>query len=153
MKMMFEEDPMATVDEIGRHIDRPIEQLLCSLWICQLKDDEMAALDGIPLTLDTHVEAEFTHQHSFLSHLEIISLIITEEPQGLVLNKDWIAEIWETLLAKESNSIPEAKSLTLSWFIANFEIMDRDHLAEKLSTAGDNVKELPKYNEACDMYM
>ena len=82
---------------------------------------------------------------------KIIFLIITEEES--VLSKDWIDEIWETMLAKESNSIPEAKSLTLSWFIANFEIMDRDHLAEKLSTAGDNVKELPKYNEACDMYM
>ena len=122
-----------------------------SLWVCQLKDEEKAALEGLPLTLDTHVEGGFTHAESIGLHLGTISLVATVAEE--VLGKTWIDHIWQTMLDEESNSIPGAKSLTLSWFIANYEIMDRDHLAEKLGLAGHNVKELPEYNDACDLYM
>ena len=86
LRMMFEEDPMATVNEIGRHIDRPIEQLLCSLWICQLKDDDKAALDGVPLTLDTHVEDGFTHAESISLHLRMIFLTMPKNSSSKAFN-------------------------------------------------------------------
>ena len=84
-------------------------------------------------------------------HLDTISLVATVAEGEL--GKRRICEIWQTMLEEEGNSIPEAKSLTLSWFVANYEIMDRDHLAEKLRCAGDNVRKLPEYNDACDVYM
>ena len=52
-----------------------------------------------------------------------------------------------------SISIPGAKSITLSWLSSNPDIIDRDYLAEKLRSSTDNVKELPEYNDACDVYM
>ena len=120
--------------------------------MCQLKDEEEAALEGVPLTLATHVEGGFTYAESIRRlHLDIISLVATVT-EG-VLGHKRIAEIWETMLGEESNSIPVAKSLTLRWFITNYEIMDRDHLAKKLRCAGDNVRKLPEYNDACDVYM
>ena len=53
----------------------------------------------------------------------------------------------------ESDSIPGAKSITLSWFSSNPEIINRDHIAEKLRSSDDDVKGLPEYNDACDVFM
>ena len=128
-----------------------INTLSCSLWICQLKDDEKAAQEGAPLTLETTVEGGFTHSESIRLHLDMISIITTEEED--MLHKKCIDEIWETMLGEGSNSIPGAKSMTLLWFSHNPDIMDRDQIEEKLRSAADNVKELPEYNDACDVFM
>ena len=67
--------------------------------------------------------------------------------------KSSIDKIWGTMLAEESKTIPEAKAFTLNWFSSNPEIMDHNHLYEKLISAGERVKALPEYNDACDVYM
>ena len=144
LQTMFDEDP----NMVGYLYRLPSQTFSRSLWICQLKDDEKAALDGVPLTLDTNVEDGFTHGESIWLHLDMIYLIITADNC-----KELIDDIWETMLGEKSISIPGAKAITLSWFSGNPEIMDRDLLAEKLRSAGDNVKELPEYNDACDEYM
>ena len=154
LRMMLAEDALGTIVQMIR-FDFPV---ICSqkifsesLRICQMKDEEKAAQEGVPLTLDTQVESGFTHGDSILLHLGTISLVATVA-ESVLCNKQ-IDDIWETMLGEESNSIPGAKSLTLTWFDDNHEIMDRDHLAEKLRSAGDNVKELPEYNDACDVFM
>ena len=153
LKMILDEDAADTIDRMRKtHEHCPITNILSrSLWICQLKDNEKAALEGVPLTLDTLVEGGFSHSESVRLHLDMISIIITEEED--MLDKKCIDEIWETMLGEESNSIPGAKSMTLSWFNHNPDIIDRDHIGEKLRSSADNVKELPEYNDACDLFM
>ena len=117
-----------------------------------MKDDEKAAQEGAPLILETLVEGRFTHSESIRLHLDMISIITTEEED--MLHKKCIDEIWETMLGEGSNSIPGAKSMTLIlWFSHNPDIMDRDQIEEKLRSAADNVMELPEYNNACDVFM
>ena len=69
------------------------------------------------------------------------------------LCKSYVDKIWETMLDEESETIAGAKAFTLNWFSGNPEIIDHDHLYEKLISAGDKVKALPEYNDACDVYM
>ena len=120
-----------------------------------MKDEEKAALDGAPLTLDTIVEDGFTHADSVRLHLDTISLVMKEAEEMLekVLVNEWIDELWKTMFDAGSISIPGAKSITLSWLSSHPDIIDRDYLAEKLRSSTDNVKELPEYNDACDVYM
>ena len=51
-------------------------------------------------------------------------------------------EIWKTMLDGKSNSLLRAKSITLSWFSGSFDIIDSEHLAEKMRSVDDKVKEL-----------
>ena len=115
-----------------------------------MKDEEKAELEGAPLTLDTLVEGGFSHSESIRLHLEMI-FIITAEEEGMLCKKI-IDKIWETMLGDGSNSIPGAKSMTLSWFSHNPDIIDQDHIGEKLESAGDIVWQLPEYNDACDVF-
>ena len=151
LRMMLDED--TTIDNL-RRVDGycpDISTFSRSLWICQLKDEEKAELEGIPLTLDTLVEGGFTYSESIRLHLETISIIMREEQEMLCTKT--IDNIWQTMLGEESNSIAGAKSMTLAWFNNNPDIFDRDHIGEKLRSCGDNVKELPEYNDACDLFM
>ena len=153
LKMMLDEDAAGTIDQMRKTDEHfPIINVLSrSLWICQLKDEEKAALEGAPLTLDTLVEGGFSHSESIRLHLDMISFITMEEED--MLCKKCINDIWETMLGEESNSIPGAKSMTLSWFSHNPDIIDRDLIGEKLRSSAGNVKELPEYNDACDLFM
>ena len=154
LRMMLDADTTDTIDQLRRlvgHQYPDISTFSRSLWICQLKDEEKAEREGIPLTLDTLVEGGFTYSESIRLHLETISIIMTEEEE--VLSPKTIDDIWETMLGEESNSIAGAKSMTLAWFNNNLDIMDRDHIGVKLRSSGDNVKELPEYNDACDLFM
>ena len=154
LRMSLDEDTAETIGDMKKDGScRPglINTLCSSLWICQLKDEEKAALEGTSLTLDTIVEGGFTHSDSIRLHLEMISIITTEEED--MLCRKVIDDIWETMLGEESNSIPGAKSMTLAWFSHNPDIIDRDHIGDKLRSAGDDVKELPEYNDACDVFM
>ena len=111
-----------------------------------MKDDEKAAL-----TLDTHVEDEFTHSESIRLHLDMITVFANEAEE--VLDNGLIDKIWKTMLDEKSKSIPSAKSIVLNWFIANFDIIDRKHLTKKLRSAGENVNDLSEYHNACDVFM
>ena len=116
-----------------------------------MKDEERAAQqEDASLTVDTLVEDGFTHGESIRMHLDMISKIIAEEEESL-MNKLFFDDIWETMI--ESDSIPGAKSITLSWFSSNPEIINRDHIAEKLRSSDDDIKGLPEYNDACDVFM
>ena len=135
----------------------PESTVLHSLRICQMKDEEMAALEGVALTLDFLVEDGITHGESVKLHLDMISkpkflehLDMDEPP--ILLDKRCIDEICEIMLDKESLSIAGAKSTTLSWLSSNSEIMPTAYVAEKLRSCADNVKELPEYNNACALY-
>ena len=130
---------------------------LHSLRICQMKDEEKAALEGVALTLDFLVEDGITHGESVKLHLDMISMpkflehLDMDEPP-ILLDKRCIDEICEIMLDKESLSIAGAKSTTLSWLSSNSEIMPTAYVAEKLRSCADNVKELPEYNNACALY-
>ena len=154
LKMLLEMllEPL-TIEVIRDFYDeRSAHDILChSLWVCQLKDVEKAALQGVPLTMDTLVEGGFTYAESLKLHLDVIKVLVTW-PVG-VMRKSYVDKIWETMLDEESETIAAAKAFTLNWFSGNPEIMDRDHLYEKLISAGDQVKALPEYNDACDVYM
>ena len=134
---------------------------LHSLQICQMKDEEKAALEGVALTLDFLVEDGITHGESVRLHLDMISKPkaleravreVPGEQSGVLLDKRCIDEICEIMLDKESLSIAGAKSTTLSWLSSNSEIMPTAYVAEKLRSCADNVKELPEYNNACALY-
>ena len=156
LKMMFDENKEEFLDGLKRSIKdglikdcNAFTALSRSLWICQMKDEERAAQEDASLTVDTLVEDGFTHGESIRMHLDMISQIVAEEEESL--NKEFFDEIWETMI--ESDSIPGAKSITLSWFSSNPEIINRDHIAEKLRSSDDDVKGLPEYNDACDVFM
>ena len=152
LKTMLEENPTETAD---LDLTAALKAFSYSLRICLMKDEEKAALDSAPLTLDTIVEDGFTHADSVRLHLDTISLVMKEAEEMLekVLVNEWIDELWKTMFDAGSITIPGAKSITLSWLSSNPDIIDRDYLAEKLRSSTDNVKELPEYNDACDVYM
>ena len=84
-------------------------------------------------------------------HLDMISIILTEEEE--ILDNRCVDEIWETMLGEKSTTIPGAKSVTLLWLSDNPDVFNADEIAEKLTSSPDNVKELPEYNDACDVFM
>jgi len=159
LKMLLDENVSVLVEVIKDYFEdtRPACDFLCrSLWVCQLKDVEKAALEGLPLTMDTLVEGGFTYAESLKLHLDVIKVLVTEggDPgPDDVMRKSDVDIIWEMMLDEDSETIAGAKALTLNWFIGNAEIMDHDHLYEKLISAGERVKALPEYNDACDVYM
>ena len=159
LKMLLDENVPDLVEVIRDYFKLPRSAcaILCrSLWLCQLKDVEKAALQGVPLTMDTLVEGGFTYAESLKLHLDVIKVLVTEGgdpgPVG-VMCKTYVDIIWLMMLDEESETIAGAKAFTLNWFSGNPEIMDHDHLYEKLISAGDKVKALPEYNDACDVYM
>jgi len=157
LKMLLDENVSVLVEVIKDYFEdtRPACDFLCrSLWVCQLKDVEKAALEGVPLTMNTLVEGGCTYAESLKLHLDVIKVLVTEggDP-GPVMRKSYVDKIWETMLDEESETIRGAMAFTLNWFSGNPEIMDHDHLYEKLISAGERVKELPEYNDACDVYM
>ena len=151
LRMMLNEDAAGTIEQIRKTCRHVIKNLCRSLWICQLKDNEKAAEEGVPLTLDTLVEGGFSHAVSIKLHLDMISIILTEEEE--MLDNRCVDEIWETMLGEKSTTIPGAKSVTLLWFSDNPDVFNADEIAEKLTSSADNVKELPEYNDACDVFM
>ena len=107
LRMMLDEDTAETVQHMGQ-IDVGVDVITVlshSLWICQLKDGEKAALEGTPLTLDSLVEGGVSHSESIRLHLDMISFIITEKED--MLEKKWIDEIWETCLLYKSDASDE----------------------------------------------
>ena len=152
LKILLNENVLDTTeDKEDYRPASPAYDFLCqSLWVCQMKDVEKAALEGVPLTMDTLVEGGFTYAESLKLHLDVIKLRLRSRG---VMCKSGIDKIWGTMLAEESKTIPEAKAFTLNWFSSNPEIMDHNHLYEKLISAGERVKALPEYNDACDVYM
>ena len=90
-------------------------------------------------------------------HFEIISSMMMHNRRSGQLNKDEIEFIWKKMFEEEATiGIPGAQSITLSWFCRNRGIIDnagRLYLAEKLRSCADAVKALPKYDDACDVYV
>ena len=119
-----------------------------------MKDQEKAAMEGTPLTLDTIVEDGFTHEMSVKLHLELTSLTIRDED---ILDVERIDRIWKTMFEdEETKGIPGAQSIVLSWFSDNPQIIGnagQHHLAEKLKSCDDDIKARPEYNDACEVYM
>ena len=128
--------------------------LLDSLWICQKKDAEFAVFQGIPLKLDTPVEDHFTHGESVKLHLDLISLKTIEAEKwwgNMQLGKESVDRVWKELV----RAIPEVKPIILSWFINNFDIFSKDAirtLAHELFTCDEDVKKLPDYENASDLF-
>ena len=127
---------------------RGISVLTNSLKICQMRDKDKAALEGIPLTLETLVEDGFTHEMSVSLHLEIISSMMSR------MSKKKIDVIWKTMFEEEATiGIPGAQSITLSWFCRkcrSFGYDGRNHLLEKLRSCADAIKALPEYAMSCN---
>ena len=158
LKMLLDENVPDTVEVIRDYFqDQLACDILCrSLWVCQQWDVEQAALEGVPLTMDTLVEGGFTYVESLKLHLDVIEVLVREggDPGTMgVMCKTYVDVIWKIMLDEESETIAGAKAFTLNWFSGNPEIMDHDHLYEKLISAGDKVKALPEYYDACDVYM
>ena len=120
-----------------------------SLKLCQKKDAEKAALEGIPLKLDTLVEDRFTHEASVQLHLGMLDII--KKDGGGCWNKVAAQDIWEEML----NSVPEVKPIFLDWFCENRDILRKDAQRDillNLMCCDVAVKQLPGYNKACEVY-
>ena len=119
-----------------------------SLWMCQRLDVEKAALEGVPLTLDTLVEDDFTHEMSVRLHLDIMRLSTGEA--GTWDETD-IEKIWTEML----RSIPEVKSIILLWFGFNGELFDHvvhHRLTQNLRSCEESIKQCPGYETALEAY-
>ena len=124
--------------------------IIKSLEICQEKDTEKAALEGIPLKFDTFVEDRFTHEASVQLHLDMLATIKKEG--GGYWDKVAAQDIWEEML----NSIPEVKPIFLDWFSENKGLLRKDPQRDvvlNLMCCDTTVKQLPGYNKACEVYM
>ena len=114
--------------------------------MCQKKDAEKAAQEGVPLKLDTLVEDRFTHEASVRLHLDMIVLTKTAWPRGKV----GAGCLWEEML----NSIPEVKSIFLDWFGQNWNILSKDaqgDLKEKLLYCDVAIRKIPGYDKALEV--
>ena len=121
-----------------------------SLGFCLKKDAEKAALEGIPLRLDTLVEDRFTHEMSVMLHLDVISLAT----EGYQLDLSTIDFIWENQMLSD-HVIPEVQSIILAWFSDNSQMVSQiGHLklAEYLDRNEDELKQLEEYQRACSVY-
>ena len=119
-----------------------------SLWKCQKMDAEKAALEGNPLTLDTLVEEQFTHETSVRLHLDLIRLTTAD---GQFWDETEIENIWTEML----RSIPEVKSIILLWLSNNGELFDHvgHHLlAKKMRSCEEALMQLPGYASAFETY-
>ena len=128
---------------------REVSSITISLGYCLKKDADKAALEGIPLKLDTLVEDRFTHEMSVVLHLDVISLAT----EGYQLDQDVIDFIWEEIMS--NYVIPEVQSKVLAWFSDNSQLVSKiGHLklAECLDRDQDIVKRLEEYERACSVY-
>ena len=110
-----------------------------SFWACQRLDEERASDEGIPLTLDTHVEDHFTHEASVKLHLDIIRIALLDHQ---VYERDIVTFLWKEML----RSIPEVKSIMFHWLSNNSEILDTPGkflLAVNLRSCDVATKQLP----------
>ena len=120
-----------------------------SLKICQKMDAKKAALEGVPLKLDTLVEDHFTHEESVQLHLGMLSDIISDTDFGWT--RTCVQTIWDEML----KSIHEVKPIFMAWFRDNSKIFDVDGhywLAYKLTSCDDEIKKLAGYTEAFAVY-
>ena len=119
-----------------------------SFWACQRLDEERASDEGIPLTLDTHVEDHFTHEASVKLHLDIIRMALLDHQ---VYERDIVTFLWKEML----RSIPEVKSIMFHWLSNNSEILDTPGkflLAVNLRSCDVAMKQLPGYEDARRTY-
>ena len=152
LKAMLEDGDTNTDElEWGINFDKVFACIddFSSLKICQMKDKERAALEGVPLGLGTLVEDGFTHEMSVRLHMEMTSL------SRFAWGAHAIDNIWKIMFEdEETKGIPGAQSIILSWFSANSEmihITGKHRLAEKLRTCDDAVKDLPEYDGVVEM--
>ena len=92
---------------------------LKSLTVCQSLDRERATLDGVPLTLETLVEDQFTHEASVRLHLDLMRLNTWADE---IWSEEKTLHLWKELL----RSIPAVKSIMLFWLTENTEMFDRE---------------------------
>ena len=152
LKAMLEDGDTNTDElEWGINFDKVFACIddFSSLKICQMKDKERAALEGVPLGLGTLVEDGFTHEMSVRLHMEMTSL---SQFRQVAHNID---TIWKIMFEdEETKGITGAQSIILSWFSINSEmihITGKHRLAEKLRTCDDAVKALPEYGGVVEM--
>ena len=88
-----------------------------SLRICQKKDTEKAALEGIPLKKDTLVEDRFTHEASVRLHLDMLMKTTPKVTRRNGQTENCIASAIAKLAC---DSIPEVKTLFIDWLIERF---------------------------------
>ena len=150
LKTLLEEsnrlDFKKILDPIKRHSGNACI-FIKSLEICQKKDAEKAALEGIPLKFDTLVDDHFTHEASLQLHLGMLATIKKEG--GGYWDKVAAQDIWEEML----NSIPEVKPIFLDWFSENKGLLRKDPQRDvvlNLMCCDTTVKQLPGYNKACE---
>ena len=89
-----------------------------SLMVCQSLDMEKAALDGVPLSLETLVEDQFTHEASVRLHLDLMRL----NTYSGCMSEENTMRLWKELL----RSIPAVKSVILFWLTENSGLFDRE---------------------------
>jgi len=125
------------------------EVFIKSLKICQKMDAKKAALEGVPLKLDTLVEDHFTHEESVRLHLSMISDIITNDTGQWT--RSTVSKIWDEML----KACTEVKPIFMAWFSDKSNIFAKDGhncLAEMLSSCDESIKKVPGYSEACTVY-
>ena len=116
-----------------------------SLKLCSVLDAEKAAEKGIPLTVDTLVEDNYTHGMSVKLHLKMVDLTF-----GPILYwKKRLEEIWNVL----EKSIPQVQNIILIWLHETFvkiNVHAKEKLVRKLSTCDEDLRALPGYNSLYD---
>ena len=152
LKGIIEED-VPDKDEARKRILNCIDEhgddedvFIKSLKFCQKLDAKKAALEGVPLKLDTLVEDHFTHEESVRLHLGMISDIVSDT--SYCWARSDVQMIWDEML----KSIHEVKPIFMAWFRDNSEIFDKDGhycLANMLTSCDDEIKKVPGYTEAC----
>ena len=97
------------------HTWYPESAALWSLKMCQKLDAGEASRKGIPLSLDTLVEAEFTHGMSVQLHLD---LLVLARKKDYKCGKSIAEDLWGEFV----NAIDDVKPIFLSWFSNQLDI-------------------------------
>ena len=119
-----------------------------SLQMCQKKDAEKAAQEGLPLKLDTLVEDRFTHEASVRLHLDM--LVLTRSGKGAGSRID-AGCLWDEML----DSVPEVMPIFLDWFCENRNIWRKDtqrYIRGELVICAVKLRKLSGYDKAREVY-
>ena len=139
-----EEDPyFDPIEVIAEHGNKGNHHFVIeSLKHCSRLDALKAAEKGVPLTADTIVEENYTHERSVKLHLEMLCKTI----RTILDWEQFLEDMWYVL----EMSIPQVQTIIFTWFNQEtFNIISRDarmKLRAKMSSCDEAFKDLPGFN-------
>ena len=148
LKTLLEESSPVDFKKVMDCIDKHGRVFIKSLQMCQKKDAEKAAQEGLPLKLDTLVEDRFTHEASVRLHLDM--LVLTRSGKGAGGRID-AGCLWDEML----DSVPEVMPIFLDWFCENPNIWRKDtqrYIRGELVICAVKIGKLPGYDKAREVY-